>query len=81
MKLLEIKGEIVTINININAIRKFNKNKPRSKIDYGDYNEFLIEKLLNGNKDAIVKSIDVIKEIMVENGCSTYEQLFERSNV
>ncbi len=78
MKLLEVKGDIVSININLNAIRQFNIKKTKSKIDYGDYNEFLIEKLIKGNKDAIIKDIDISKKILLDNGCSTYEQLLKK---
>lgn len=75
MQLFEVKDNIVTINIDTDVIRKFNKKVSKSKIDYGDYNEFLIDKLRIGNKDAIVKCMDIIKNILSENGCSTYEQL------
>lgn len=78
MELLEVKNDVVTININLNAIRQFNIKKPRSKIDYGDYNEFLIEKIIKGNKDAIIKGMDISKKILIDNGCSTYEQLFKK---
>lgn len=78
MELLEVKNDIVTININLKAIRQFNTKKPRSKIDYGDYNEFLIEKIEKGNKDALIKGLDICKKILVDNGCSTYEQLFKK---
>lgn len=78
MKLLEVKDDIVSININLNAIRQFNIKKTKSKIDYGDYNEFLIEKIIKRNKNAIIKGIDISKNLLLENGCSTYEQLFKK---
>lgn len=79
MELLEVKNDVVTININLKAIRQFNTKKTKTKIDYGDYNEFLIEKIEKGNKDAVVKGIDICKTILVDNGCSTYEQLFKKA--
>lgn len=78
MQLLEVKDNIVTININLNAIRKFNTKKIKAKIDYGDVNEFLIEKIIKGDKDAIIKGIDICKKALIDNGCSTYEQLFKK---
>mgnify|MGYP000304486961 CR=1 FL=1 len=78
MKLFEVKNDIVTINIDANIIRKFNVNKTKSKIDYGDCNEVLIDKLKNGNQDAIIKAIGIIKKTLVKSGCSTYEQLYKR---
>jgi len=81
VKLFEVKGDIVTISIDTNILRQLNKQKPKTKIDYGDYNEFLIEKLKNGNKDAIVKAIDIMKKILVKSGCSDYEQLKRKGGI
>lgn len=78
MKLFEVKDNIVIINIDIDIIRKFNVAIPKSKTDCGDYNEFLIDKLQKGNKDAVMKCIDISKKAFLKSGCSTYEQLKKR---
>lgn len=78
MELFEIKDNIVTINIDTNALKKFNTTVSKSKMDFGDYNDFLIEKLKNGNQDAIMKSINIVKNILSKSGCTNYEQFYKK---
>lgn len=73
MKLIETKNNIVTINLDLEFLKKFNK-KAKSKINYNEYNEFLAEKCINGNQDAIMKTVNIIKNLLVKNGCSDYEE-------
>lgn len=73
MKLFEVRGDIVTINIDTNFIKENNK-VPTKKIGAEEYNEYLSEKVKNGNQDAIVKSINLIKKILLKSGCSSYEE-------
>jgi len=40
MELFEIKDNIVTINIDTNVLKKFNTTVSKSKMDFGDYNDF-----------------------------------------
>lgn len=79
MKLFEVNNDVVTINIDTNVIRKFNDKNLR-KMELGDYNEYLIEKTKNGNQDCIMKSISIIKDTLLKNGCSNYEQLYRKIN-
>jgi len=39
---------------------------------------FLIEKLKNGNQDAIMKSINIVKNILLKSGCTNYEQFYKK---
>lgn len=73
MKLFDVKDEVVTINIDTNFLRQFNRTSS-GKINYDEYNEFLSEKVKNGNQDAVIKAINIIKKILVKNGCSNYEE-------
>lgn len=73
MKLFEVKGDIVTININTDFLKKHNKTSTK-KINYDEYNEYLSEKTKNGNQDAVIKSINIIKKLFLKNGCTSYEE-------
>lgn len=79
MKLIETKNNIVTINLDLEFLKKYNK-KGNSKIAYDEYNEFLAEKCVNGNQDAIMKTVNIIKNLLAKNGCSDYEE-FARKNI
>ena len=61
MKLFEVKKDIVTINIDTKFLKEYNKTNKKG-IGYEDYNEYLSEKVKNGNQDAILKSINIIKK-------------------
>ncbi len=78
MKLIETKNNIVTINIDLEFLKKYNK-KSNTKINYDEYNEFLAEKCINGNQDAIMKTINIIKNLLVKNGCSNYEEFAKKT--
>lgn len=78
MKLFEIKNNIVSINLDLEFLKKYNK-KGNTKINYDEYNEFLAEKCINGNLDAIIKTINIIKKLLVKNGCSNYEQFVKKN--
>ncbi len=78
MELFEIKDNIVTINIDTNVLKNFNTTVSKSKMDFGDYNDFLIEKLKNGNQDVIIKSINIVKNILLKSGCTNYEQFYKK---
>lgn len=73
MKLFEVKGDIVTINIDTNFIKE-NNRVANKKINADELNEYLSEKVKNGNQDAIIKSINIIKKILLKSGCSSYEE-------
>ena len=46
-KIFEVKENIITIKIDTNLIRKFNRQKEKDK-KYGDMNDIIIEKAKNG---------------------------------
>lgn len=78
MDLFEKKNGIVTINLDTNIIKKFAPKPRKSKINYGDYGEFIVEKLENGNQDAVIKSIGIIRNALVKSGCTSYEEFYKR---
>lgn len=80
MKLFEVKNDIVTINIDTNFLKKYNKMNKKG-IGYEEYNEYLSEKVKNGNQDAIIKSINIIKKLLVKNGCSNYEEFKKKEEL
>lgn len=78
MELFEKKNGIATINLDTNIIRKIAPKPRKSRIDYGDYGEFLVEKLENGNQDAVIKGIQIIKNTLVKSGCTSYEEFYRK---
>lgn len=58
-KIFEVKENIITIKIDTNLIRKFNRQKEKDK-KYGDMNDIIIEKAKNGNITYIKKCIDIL---------------------
>lgn len=78
MKLFEIKNDLVTVNLDTRVIKEFASKPNKTKIDYGDPNQLLIDKVKNGNQDAIIKTIGIIKKILVESGCTSYEELYRK---
>ena len=79
MRLFEIKNDMLTINLDIKILKKYASKPRKSKIDYGDPIQELIDKAKNGNQDAIIKSIGIIKKAFIKTGSTTYEQLYKRS--
>lgn len=77
MKLFEIKNDVVTINIDTNFLKKYNKTSTK-KINYDEYNEYLSEKTKNGNQDAVIKSINIIKKLLLKSGCTSYEEFYSK---
>lgn len=78
MKLFEIKDDVITINIDTKIIKKFAPKPKKTKTDYGNYGEFLVDKAKNGNQDAIIKSITIIKNELVRTGSTTYEEFYKK---
>ena len=78
MKLFEKKKEFITINLDINIIKKYAPKPRKAKLNYGNYGEYLVEKLENGNQDAVIKSIGIIKNILVKSGCTSYEEFYKK---
>ncbi len=79
MRLFEVEDDIVTIHIDTKLLKKYAPKPRKSKIDYGDSVQYLIDKTKNGNQDAIIKSIGIIKKAFIKTGSTTYEQLYKRS--
>lgn len=60
-KIFEVKENIITIKIDTNLIKKFNRQKEKDK-KYGDMNDIIIEKAKNGNITYIKKCIDKLSD-------------------
>lgn len=78
MKLFELKDNIITINLDTDVIKKYAPKSRKTKIDYGDPTQELIDKAKNGNQDAIIKSIGIIKKALVKTGSTSYDELYKR---
>ena len=78
MMLFEKKNGMITINIDTNIIKKYAPKPRRTKLDYGNYGEYLVEKIENGNQDAVIKGIGIIKNVLVKSGCTTYEEFYRK---
>ncbi len=79
MKLFEVKDDMITINLDTKMLEEYAPKPKKTKIDYGDPVQELIDKAKNGNQDAIIKSIGIIKKAFIKTGSTTYEQLYKRS--
>lgn len=75
MKLFEVKDDIVTINIDTKFLKKYNRTTTK-KINYDEFNEYLSEKAKNENQDAVIKSINIIKKLLLKSGCNSYEEFY-----
>lgn len=71
MKLLEIKGDIVVINIDLNVL----KNCYRSEDEY----KFVADKIRNGNKEFINKALEKIKRRLINEGCADYDAYWRKN--
>lgn len=78
MKLFEVKDDIITINLDTKMLKEYASKPKRSKIDYGDPVQELIDKAKNGNQDAIIKSIGIIKKALIKTGSVNYDELYKR---
>lgn len=79
MKLFEVKDDMITINLDTEILKEYAPKLRKSKIDYGDPVQELIDKAKNGNQDAIIKTIGILKKAFVKTGSITYDQLRKRS--
>ncbi len=79
MKLFEVKDEIAITKIDFDFIKKYNK-RPYKRMNYDEYNDYIIEKVKNGNVDAFVQCIKIIKDILVTAGCSDYASFKRKVN-
>lgn len=78
MKLFEVKDDVITINLDTKVLKEYASKPKKSKIDYGDPVQELIDKAKNGNQDAIIKSIGIIKKALIKTGSVNYDELYKR---
>ncbi len=75
MKFIEIKKDIITINLDLKMLEHINFKKTR--INYGDEAEYLKQKCLEGSGKAIRKVQDLIAKELCQKGINDYNKYFK----